>query len=201
MTTPSTPAPMVTLVNEQDEVIGETGIIEAHKGKGLLHRAISVFLFRKNADAIELLMQQRSQGKIVGAQEWANTVCGNVRPGETYEACAERRLQQELGITFSRSSLQPLTKFRYQVQCNETYSENEMDLIFAGWYEGEVLPQPAEVMAVAWLPWRVLQENSRDIKKELIWNNKRLKLAPWFMMMLADTTIQERLVKFMEKTP
>lgn len=193
--------PLVTLVNERDEVIGEMGIIEAHKGKGLLHRAISVFLFRKTDGVIELLIQQRSREKIVGATEWANTACGNVRPDETYEACAERRLQQELGIHFSSSSLQPLTKFRYQVQCNETYSENEMDQIFAGWYEGEVSPQPAEVMAVAWVPWGVLQETAQSEQSEISWNDQRLKLAPWFMMMLSDKKVREKLEKFIEKTP
>lgn len=196
-----TPSPaLVTLVNELDEVIGSAGLIEAHKGKGLLHRAISVFLFRKIGGKTELLVQQRSEQKIVGAHQWANTVCGNVLPGETYEQCAIRRLQQELGITFNVSSLTPLTKFRYQVQCNELYSENEIDQIFASWYEGGVIPNPAEVSKALWLPWKVFQEAMWATQKELEWGHQQLKLAPWFMMMLADTTVQEKIEAFISTT-
>ncbi|MDQ5950941.1 MAG: isopentenyl-diphosphate Delta-isomerase, partial [Patescibacteria group bacterium] len=65
----------VTLITEQDEVIGTMDKIEAHRGDGKLHRASSVFLFKKSEDGeVELLVQQRSDKKIVGAGQWANTV-------------------------------------------------------------------------------------------------------------------------------
>jgi isopentenyldiphosphate isomerase len=47
--------------------------LDAHREKGKKHQAISLFLFRKNKTGeFELLLQQRSNKKIVGALQWAN---------------------------------------------------------------------------------------------------------------------------------
>ena len=92
----------VTLVDEHDHQIGVMDKVEAHRGDGKRHRASSVFLFNKNG---ELLIQQRSKKKIVGALQWGNTCCGNVRPGESCEECALRRLREGLGITTATINL------------------------------------------------------------------------------------------------
>ncbi|UKL12802.1 isopentenyl-diphosphate Delta-isomerase [Pseudomonas savastanoi] len=68
--------------------------IEAHQS-GLLHRAISVFLFDKDG---RLLLQRRSASKYHAAGLWANSCCGHPRPGELPIDAAVRRLQEELGI-------------------------------------------------------------------------------------------------------
>ena len=162
----------VILVNEKDEQIGSMDKIEAHRGKGTLHRAISVYLFNKKA---ELLIQQRSAKKIVGAGQWANTVCGNVRPSETYQQCAYRRLAEELGIESQNVKIKPIHKFQYQVKCNEEFSENEIDQVFLGFYDGKVKPNPYEVQQKRWINWQSLLAGKTD-----------LKLAPWFKIMLND---------------
>lgn len=133
-------------MNEDDHQIGVMDKIEAHRGDGKLHRACSVFLFN---DKGRLLIQQRSNTKIVGAEQWANSCCGNVRPGESYIECALRRLQEELGIT--EVELTRVTKFLYQVKCNEAFSEYEMDTVFIGLYDGMVSPNRDEVRAVNWI--------------------------------------------------
>lgn len=168
----------VTLVDEQDQVIGSMDKIEAHRGEGKLHRASSVFLFRKNSQGnSELLIQQRSNKKIVGAGQWANTVCGNVWPDESYEACARRRLQFELGIE-EKIELQDVVTFRYQAKCNEEFSENEIVHIFVGWFEGEVSPNPDEVFTTQWIAW-----------KEAISLPEKLDWAPWFKLFVKESGI------------
>ncbi len=183
----------VTLVNEQDEVIGEMDKIEAHRGKAHLHRAISVYLFRKNpeTEVTELLVQQRSHKKIVGALQWANTACGNVWPGESYEACARRRLMFELGISVNAQELplHPVEKFIYQVQCNAEFSEHEMDQVFAGWYDGAVTPNPDEVAAVEWVSWEPVQDAEHRALQQKDW-------APWFKIMMLNQKIIGELRKF-----
>jgi isopentenyl-diphosphate delta-isomerase len=169
---------LVTLVTPEDLVIGTMDKIEAHRGQAKLHRAISVFLFRKNeVGEVELLIQQRSKKKIVGAEQWANTVCGNVWPEESYEACAQRRLQFELGITQDQHGqpieLQPVEKFQYQVECNDEFSENEMDQVFMGWFDGAVVLNRDEVMATEWVSWEKICD--RVVTKD--W-------TPWFEIML-----------------
>ena len=138
----------VILVDEHDHPIGVMDKLEAHRGLGQLHRASSVLLFN---DQGQVLVQQRSNLKIVGAGQWANTCCGNVRPGESYEACAHRRLQEELGI--EGVTLKEVHKFIYQTPCNDDFSEYEMDTVFIGHFNGQAKPNPEEVKTWKWENW------------------------------------------------
>lgn len=172
----------VTLVNEQDEVIGTMDKIEAHRGDGKLHRAISVFLFRKNAAGeAEILIQRRSDKKIVGAGQWANTVCGNVWPYESYEECARRRLSFELGI--DDVAIEDIQTFRYQVRCNEEFSENEIDHVFAGWFDDSVQPNVDEVADTEWILWNTIKSDDS-------------RWTPWFKVFIAEGLVKTALEKY-----
>jgi isopentenyl-diphosphate delta-isomerase len=171
------PLDQVVLVDELDNQIGIMDKTEAHRGQAQLHRAISVYLFNKHG---QLLIQQRSQKKIVGAGQWANTCCGNVRPGESYKECAERRLREELGI--EGVALTPVLKFQYFAQCNHEFSEHEIDQVFVGNFDGEVHPHPVEVQATAWVEL-----------EEIVSSSSRYELAPWFVMMLENYQVRQKL--------
>ncbi len=171
----------VTLVDKHDNVLGAMDKLEAHRGEGVLHRASSVFLFRKKAGNIELLIQQRSDQKIVGAGQWANTVCGNVRPTENYLECAKRRLREELGITDLEIHLEPMKKFIYQAACNEEYSENEFVQVFAGSYGGEIILNPEEVQNAEWQIW-----NESD-PLEIVTKKQVDEWAPWFPILIKNS--------------
>jgi isopentenyldiphosphate isomerase len=112
-------------------------------------------------------------------------------------------LQEELGI--AQVKLFPATKFEYHLQCNLEFSEWEMDQVFVGWYDGPMLPNPAEVQDYRWVDWEVLQSNAEraelktdefNTKQIEITTNepsshstKHLTLAPWFVYMLAEKKI------------
>ena len=164
----------VILVDENDQQVGTMDKVDAHRGEGIRHRAISVFLFN---DQDELLIQQRSSKKIVGAGQWANTCCGNVRPNETYAECAVRRLQEELGIT--GVELRSLHKFEYHTPCNDEFSEWEIDTVFIGEYNAIPQPNPDEVAATAWKDTHTLrQEMAADKQQHQKITDQ--KYAPWF---------------------
>lgn len=174
----SNPLDQVILVDPDDNQIGVMDKVEAHRGEARLHRAISVFLFNEHG---ELLIQQRSQQKIVGAGQWANTCCGNVRPGESYEECALRRLREELGIT--TAEITPVHKFQYFARCNDEFSEHEIDTVFAGYYDGPINPNPEEVQAYQWLS---LTEIIKALPADSQLPNDQQHYAPWFHALLAE---------------
>lgn len=175
----STAADRVILVDGNDLETGTMDKIEAHRGDAKRHRATSVFLLNKKG---EVLIQQRSVKKIVGALQWANTCCGNVRPGESYEQCAYRRLKEELGIV--DVVIQPVHKFEYHVKCNEEFSEWEIDQVFVGIYDGKVKPNPDEVQTMTW-------KSFAEIQKEI--DRKETQYAPWFLVMMREQNIQNYL--------
>lgn len=195
----------VTLVTPADVVIGQMDKLAAHRNPAQLHRAISVFLFRRNTqnNLVELLLQQRSDKKIVGALEWANTACGNVWPGENYLDCARRRLQVELGIFESKGAesllLQPVDKFLYQISCNELYGEHELDQVFVGKYRGEVKPNKEEVASITWMPWSDLQTIMGNLQKNERYKPTTLDYAPWFLLMLKKRDLMNKITKFVEE--
>ena len=196
----------VNLVNDNDEIIASADKYEAHLGEALLHQAISLFLFKKNQQGdIELLMQKRSQQKIVGAEQWANTVCGNVAEGETHQQCLWRRLHQELGINFPKNiqeQLKEIAVFNYHVACNYQYSEREIDHIFALFLDEQQLAEsglkdliiklnPVEVSEVRWLNWSELKENQQI---------SSLVLTPWFKLFLQEAKIIQAIQQFLEES-
>lgn len=186
---PALLARQVILVDEYDQELGTTGLIEAHRGEGLLHRAASALLFRQHKNQLQALLQRRSFAKIVAAGQWANTACGNLAPGEGYRECIDRRLQEELGIV--GVELTELSKFHYSVACEDGFSEREMDMVFAGWYDGSVTPNQDEVLETQWAQW----ENGVDTLVDLDPKN----LSPWFTEIFASPEVSDALTNFLKE--
>lgn len=82
------------VVDEEDQVVGQARRQDVHAG-GLRHRAVHVFVFTARG---ELLLQRRSHLKDVCPGVWDSSCAGHLDAGESYEACALRELQEELGL-------------------------------------------------------------------------------------------------------
>lgn len=153
----------VILVNKNDQITGIADKIKAHAGRAKLHRAISVQLFNQKG---ALLIQQRSRHKRLFAGVWANTVCTDVRPYESYQMAAERRLQEELGL---KAKLKPAFKFAYAARW-KSGGEREIDQVFFGRVSGRPRPDRKEIA-----DWQY---------KKLEQVKKMERLAPWFRLIL-----------------
>ena len=68
------------LVDDHDREIGFKGKADCHTGKGVLHRAFSIFVFNSEN---ELLLQKRSSSKMLWPAYWSNTCCSHPRRGES----------------------------------------------------------------------------------------------------------------------
>lgn len=129
----------VILVNENDEPQGLMEKMEAHE-KALLHRAFSVFLFDSEG---RMLIHQRAMEKYHSAGLWTNACCSHQRDGETDLEAATRRLKEEMGI---QCDIKEMFSFIYKAEFDHGLTEHELDHVFIGTYEGEIHPDPAEVM-------------------------------------------------------
>lgn len=135
----------VVLVNEQDEVIGSMEKMEAHR-KGVLHRAFSVFIHQNG----KILLQQRSLNKYHSSGLWTNTCCSHPRIDESLAQAGNRRLKEEMGID---CVVKPHFHFIYKAHLDSSLIENELDYVLFGTYNGEVQPNPDEVMDYKWIDW------------------------------------------------
>lgn len=140
------------LVDANDNEIGTCEKLIAHE-QALLHRAFSIFIYN---DQEEQLIQRRAACKYHSANLWANTCCGHPRPGETVEAAAKRRLNEELGFT---CDLKEITTVSYNLPLENGLTEHEYTHIFKGYYGGDIIPNPNEVSETKWVSLLDLRES------------------------------------------
>jgi len=146
----------VVLVDKNDRVLGLHDKLRCHSGKGMLHRAFSVFVFNSRG---ELLLQQRSKRKLLWPLYWSNTCCSHPQAGESYERAGQRRLQTEMGFT---CPLKKVGIFQYKAEYKDRGSENELCAVLVGKHDGEVSLNSEEV---AIYKWRDFQELKEDIEE------------------------------------
>ena len=162
----------VILVDEQDREIGLAEKLLAHQNNQL-HRAFSVFIFRKK-DKQELLLQQRALDKYHSQGLWTNTCCSHPRAGELIITAGERRLKEELNMI---TDLHDIGWFHYNVHFDNGLSENEIDHVLVGTvpYHTAINPNPDEIHACRWV-------TLDDLQQELYQHPERF--TPWLTLAL-----------------
>ena len=155
------------LVDEQDNEIGSCEKIDCHLGDGKLHRAFSVFLFNPEG---KLLIQQRSEQKMLWGGYWANSCCSHPRLGETTVDAAHRRIREELRV---ECDLKYLYKFIYHAEFGDVGSEHENCWVYAGQFDGSVNVDPDEIAN-----WRFISPD--ELTAEIEMNGDQF--APWFKL-------------------
>lgn len=157
----------VILVDERDEEVGVQEKLQAHR-EGTLHRAFSVFVFNAEGD---LLLQQRQRDKYHSGGLWSNTCCSHPRPGEPVETAARRRLQEEMGF---QCDVQHLFGFVYRAALDGVV-EHEYDHVFVGRYDGDPVPDEAEVAGWRWAAPAPLQKDvARHPERYTYWFRQAL---------------------------
>ena len=156
---------ILTLVDENDIEVGIETRERCHVGKGKMHRALVVFLFdSKNL----LLIQQRSQKKLLWPQYWDCSVATHVYPNETYENAAGRALEKELG---TYAILEKILAFTYFASFGN-HAENEYCALLVGRTDGRITPNPDEVSGIDYISLRGLVER--------ITGREEAYYTPWF---------------------
>ncbi len=150
--------------------------LEAHQ-KGLLHKAISVFVLYGN----EVLIQQRALCKYHTPGLWANTCCTHPKWGEAAEDCAQRRLNEELGIT--GLNLEHRDQLTYRANVGNGLIEHERVDIFLSRVDSRIAcdPNPEEVMATDWVD---MVELAKWVEREPD------RFTPWLQIYLRDYEAQ-----------
>lgn len=169
----ATPTSYVILVDDRDQEIGIAEKLNAHQ-RGLLHRAFSVFVFRKINDHYELLLQQRNLQKYHSAGLWTNTCCSHPRPGENLQDAAKNRLKEEMGIDVD---LTEVGAFKYEAEVGNNLIEHEFDHVLIGFIGTSTIQiNHNEVADYRWINLNVLEN-------EL--NNNPEQFTSWFKQALA----------------
>jgi isopentenyl-diphosphate delta-isomerase len=160
----------VILVDANDMAIGTMEKIEAHE-KGLLHRAFSILLVNEQG---EMLLQQRALEKYHSPGLWTNACCSHPRPNETDLDAANRRLQEELGMSVT---LTEIFHFTYRAELEHGLIEHEIDHVFLGITNINPTINLNEVMSYKWTSLHELEQDM-NVHPE--------KYTAWFNLLMVD---------------
>ncbi|MBQ9068314.1 MAG: isopentenyl-diphosphate Delta-isomerase [Eggerthellaceae bacterium] len=138
---------VLIIVDGLDRQVGTATKLQAHED-GLLHRALSVVLYRNGTDGVEALLARRASCKYHSAGLWANSCCSHPRDGEATFDAAIRRIQEELGCT--AVALDEIGAFAYRAPFENGLVEYEYDHVFVGECDSTPSPDPNEVSEVRW---------------------------------------------------
>lgn len=141
--------------------------------RGDRHMAVSVFILAGDA----VLIQRRALGKYHTPGLWANSCCTHPHWGEAPDACALRRVQQELGLNLAAVSHAGQIEYRADVG-NGMIEHERVDIYTARLDQRPALsPDPTEVMETRWLSFDTLAD-------EVACDPARF--TPWLRIYLSD---------------
>jgi isopentenyl-diphosphate delta-isomerase len=158
---------MLIVVDENDNIIDYKSKVECHQGDGILHRAFSIFIFDNNG---QIVMQKRSDQKLLWPLFWSNSCCSHPRKGESLETATHRRLEEELGFD---TDLIYLYTFQYQANFKNIGSENELCAVYIGKSNAPIHVNENEIAE-----WRYIIPDK--LTQEV--NENPESFTPWFKM-------------------
>ena len=160
------------VVDEQDRVTGQLLRREVHR-LGLRHRAVHVLIYNQRG---ELFLQKRSMSKDCFPGTWDSSASGHLAPGETYDACALREVQEELGLTLNETPerimrleacLETGQEFVwvYRTQSDGPFQLHPEEIETGGWFSPEaitrwLLEKPDEFANAFAFIWRKIATGS-----------------------------------------
>lgn len=163
----------VIKVNQQNQVLGNLAKGQAHSGQGTWHRAFSVLVVNNKK---QILLQQRSQQKLLWPGFWSNTCCSHPKPGEDLRQAAQKRLEEEMGFTVP---LKKINQFNYQAKYKDVGWEKEVLTVLLGRFNSQQInPDPKEVADWQWMDINKLKV---DIKTHPD------RYTPWFKKIIKLT--------------
>ncbi|MGH3549981.1 MAG: isopentenyl-diphosphate Delta-isomerase [Pseudonocardiaceae bacterium] len=139
----------VVLLDDQRRPIGQLPKSRVHHARTPLHLAFSCYVFDGSG---RVLMTRRATGKKTWPGVWTNSCCGHPLPDERTEQAAARRLREELGLRLSNSVL-ALPDFSYRAVAPDGLVENEFCPVLVATVDGELRPDPSEVLEYRWASW------------------------------------------------
>ncbi len=154
----------------EDESLYPIEKMEAHR-RGVLHQAVSIFAFSGS----DLLIQRRAADKYHCGGLWANTCCSHPHWGESLDDCAERRLEEELGLSLPMTQVGAI---EYTADVGNGLWEHERVAVYHATVDSDTAalrPNRDEVSETRW-------ETLDRLRYEA--SARPQTIAPWFRIYL-----------------
>ncbi|MCL2891419.1 isopentenyl-diphosphate Delta-isomerase [Brenneria tiliae] len=157
----------VTLVDENDTVIGKIDKIKAHLSSIYLHRAFSCYVINSKN---EIYIQKRAWSKLLWPGYWSNSYCSHPNPDEDVFHAVIRRAEEELSVKIRTKPIF-LYKFQYIERYKDIGFENELCYVFIVFTDAPPIVNSEEILTGFFIHIDKVQE---------FINSNEDSCTPWF---------------------
>lgn len=148
--------------NQGTPLTGQGGTKDDIYGKGLLHAASHVWIWRKTNSGIGILLQKRAANK----RTWPNcfdiSAAGHIDLGEDPLTAALREAKEEINLDIDPANLQFIGVHRAYLKAGSGAIENEFQWLYLLELpqETEFTMQQNEVAALEWQPFEEFKQQA-----------------------------------------
>lgn len=140
------------VVDDDDQVVGRASRPQVRRER-LRHRAVYVLVFNR---AGQLFIHQRTASKDLYPSFFDVAIGGVVTAGETYDAAAQREVEEEIGV--SDAELRRVMPFRFDDETNQVNG-----MVYSCSHDGPMTLQAEEIVSGEWLDLdQVLERVSQE---------------------------------------
>jgi len=134
----------VIVVNQQGQEVGFEAQDIAH-AHGILHRSFGVFIVNSQG---QMLIHKRAATKKYCAGLWSNACSSHPKPGEDTQEAAEKRLNDEMGISCQLHEAFP---FIYNTDSEKNACDYGYAHLYIGISDSDPIPNAQEFEAFKWV--------------------------------------------------
>ena len=109
---------ILPLVNEKGKIIGQAPRSQVHNGSKLLHPVVHMHVISQNK---AILLQKRSESKLIQPRKWDIAVGGHISFGEILEQALKREAYEEIGLTDFSAKLLKVYAWKSDVEAELVY--------------------------------------------------------------------------------
>lgn len=161
------------VVDETGCPTGQTVERSVAHAQGIRHRTAHVWLVRRRAGRLQVLLQKRSENKDSNPGKYDISSAGHIPAGVEWKPSALRELQEELGVNAREEQLHYCGQRRFFHQAffhGKPFLDRQVSnvyLLWLDWDEKKFTLQKEEVSEVRWLDFEACL---RDVKAGTIPN-------------------------------
>lgn len=147
---------MLDLVDENGRPTGQIAAREEAHRLGLRHRTSHVWIVRRKAGVLQVLLQKRSEEKDSFPGCYDISSAGHIPAGADYIPSALRELKEELGVSARAEDLIYCGQRRFQFSKTfhgKPFRDDQVSNIYVMWLdwdEDRFVPQREEISEVRW---------------------------------------------------
>ena len=164
---------MLDIVDENGVPTGRSVPRTVAHAEGLRHRTSHVWIVRRKAGRVQVLLQMRCAAKDSYPGCYDISSAGHIPAGDEFVGSALRELREELGVDARAEDLHEcgLRRFRFEAEFHgKPFKDNQVSKVFCLWLDKEAEDFNVQKSEIDYVKWFDLDEAIRAVDEGTIPN-------------------------------